>query len=279
MNEFAINPYLRVAMRSRIRAGHVIPRRVIYDYELIYVESGSITLTYGDVPFECPTGSFLLLCPGVPHSFLFGDSEVSQPHIHFDLCYRPESPRIPVSFQDIDSMTQEERSWIHVNHLTPDPSHPFLQIQDTATFLTTFYSILDGFHTLSSLQIKGMFLQLLSVLIHDNFPLLFEARKGYEITDQIKDCIDAGNAYGMDLEDFSKRFSYSKFHLDKKFKSRFGMGVIEYRNSVRMQHAKRMLDTETVTCVAERLGYSSIYAFSRAYKNYYGVSPTKNKSK
>lgn len=279
MNEFAINPYLRVAMRSRIRAGHVIPRRVIYDYELIYVEKGSITLTYGGIPYECPTGSFLLLYPGVPHSFLFGDSEVSQPHIHFDLCYRPESTRIPVSFQDFTGMTQEERTWIHPNDLPADKTHPFLQIQEPDVFLSTFYRILDGFHTLPSLQIRGMFLQLLSILIRDNFPLLFEAQKGYEITDQIKDCIDAGNAYGMDLEDFSKRFSYSKFHLDKKFKSRFGMGVIEYRNSVRMQHAKRMLDTESVSHVAGILAYSSIYSFSRAYKNYYGVSPTKSKSK
>jgi AraC-like DNA-binding protein len=261
-------------MRSRIRAGHVIPRRVIYDYELIYVESGSITLTYGDVPFECPAGSFLLLCPGVPHSFLFGDSEVSQPHIHFDLCYRPESPRIPVSFQDIDSMTQEERSWIHVNHLTPDPSHPFLQIQDTATFLTTFYSILDGFHTLSSLQIKGMFLQLLSVLIHDNFPLLFEARKGYEITDQIKDCIDAGNAYGMSLEDFGKRFSYSKFHLERQFQKEYGVSLIAYVNKRRMQLAQELLTEKSVSRVAEEVGFSSIYAFSRAFKNKFGISPS-----
>ena len=38
MNLSLINPYIRLAMESRISSGHNIARRVIYDYELIYLE-------------------------------------------------------------------------------------------------------------------------------------------------------------------------------------------------------------------------------------------------
>ena len=57
MNPYAINPYLRVAMHSVIPANHRIRRRVIYDYELIYLESGEFTFIYADVPHHCSARS------------------------------------------------------------------------------------------------------------------------------------------------------------------------------------------------------------------------------
>jgi AraC-like DNA-binding protein len=44
-----------------------------------------------------------------------------------------------------------------------------------------------------------------------------------------------------------------------------------------MQMAKQLLKDFSVTSVAEKTGYQSVYAFSRAYKTFYGVSPTKDK--
>jgi AraC-like DNA-binding protein len=43
-----------------------------------------------------------------------------------------------------------------------------------------------------------------------------------------------------------------------------------------MQKAKQLLKTNTVSKTAELLGYTSLYSFSRAYKLFYGVSPTKD---
>ena len=48
MNLSLINPYIRLAMESRILAGHNIARRVIYDYELIYIEEGNFTFIYNN---------------------------------------------------------------------------------------------------------------------------------------------------------------------------------------------------------------------------------------
>ena len=40
MNLSLINPHIRLAIESRISAGHNIAKRVIYDYELVYFNSG-----------------------------------------------------------------------------------------------------------------------------------------------------------------------------------------------------------------------------------------------
>ena len=40
---------------------------------------------------------------------------------------------------------------------------------------------------------------------------------------------------------------------------------------------KELLKNNSVSKVCEMLGFSSIYAFSRAYKNFYGYSPKNTK--
>ena len=38
----AINPYIRLAMHSVLPRHHVIKRRIIFDYELIYIADGAV---------------------------------------------------------------------------------------------------------------------------------------------------------------------------------------------------------------------------------------------
>ena len=66
MNLSLINPYIRLAMESRISAGHNIARRVIYDYELIYLEEGSFTFVYNDKTYPCKAGDIILSAPEHP---------------------------------------------------------------------------------------------------------------------------------------------------------------------------------------------------------------------
>jgi AraC-like DNA-binding protein len=47
-----------------------------------------------------------------------------------------------------------------------------------------------------------------------------------------------------------------------------------YKNEIRLQRAKTMLKFNTVSFVSEKLGFSSIYVFSRAFKNRFGIAPS-----
>jgi AraC-like DNA-binding protein len=83
----------------------------------------------------------------------------------------------------------------------------------------------------------------------------------------------------MALDDFAKTFFYDKFYLERKFKEAFGLNLIEYRNKKRMELANHLLRHHSVSEVSELIGYQSIYAFSRAYKNYFGYAPSKKVDK
>lgn len=98
-----------------------------------------------------------------------------------------------------------------------------------------------------------------------------------QVANAIKSCIDTGDGILLSLTDFENRFKYNKFYIDSCFTSCFGISLIAYRNIKRMEVGRELLRANhSVTAVAERVGYKSLYAFSRAYKKVYGASPTKD---
>lgn len=266
-----INPHIRVARQSIIPSGHNIAKRVIYDYELIYLERGEFTFIYDDKPYRCKAGDFIFIRPGIPHSFQLEYGEISQPHIHFDITYRPQSEKIPISFKDINLMTEVEKSWIHEDYFSGYSSVPFITVPDKKEFLEDFFKIIQENDSIIK---KSLMMRLIAVIININFPETIKKEiPSSNVAYHVKDYLDAGNGFEMSLDDFAQYFCYSKFYLDKKFKNVFGIGLIEYRNHKRMDLANHLLQRHSVTKVAEELGYQSIYSFSRAYKKHFGCSP------
>lgn len=277
MDSSLINPYIRLTMESRIPAGHNIARRVIYDYELIYLEEGSLTFLYSDKTYYCQAGDIIFIRPGVPHSFILDQGEISQPHIHFDITHRPQSETIPISFKDLDKMSDSERAWIHKDHFSAYDPSPLLYINNKAEFLDIFYHIVVGGS--ERLIKKALLVILIAIIIKDNFPKLLQNDSPLNVVHQIKDYIDAGNGLEMTLDDFAKSFFYDKFYLERKFKETFNVNLIAYRNQKRMELAECLLKHHTVSQVSEMTGYRSIYSFSRAYKSHFGYPPGKAKGR
>ena len=275
MNLSLINPYIRLTMESRLSAGRNIARRIIYDYELIYIEEGSFTFVYDDKAYHSKAGDIIFIRPGIPHSFILDQGDISQPHIHFDVTHRPQSEVIPISFKDFEKMSETERAWIHKDHFASYDRVPFLNISNKKEFLEIFYKIVTG--SLDSLIKKALLITLISIIVNDNFPKLLQDDKQPNVVYQIKDYIDAGNGLKMTLDDFAKSFFYDKFYLERKFKEAFGASLIEYRNKKRMELAKYLLKQHSVSQVSELVGYESIYSFSRAYKSHFGYPPGNRK--
>ncbi len=269
-----INPYIRVAMPSVLTKGTVIEPRIIFDYELIYVEDGQFTLVYNGISYKCTKGAFLLLRPGVTHSFHVNETDLYQPHIHFDITYSPKSVYIPVCYKDMPQLTPKERGLIQIDVFDKYPLTPFVSFSDKDYALRLFYAVTTKEPT-NPLTRKARLIELISLLIADNFSKSIESEENhYDIARQLKDFLDTSRGYTVGLDELEKCFSYSKYHLERIFKKRFGVSIMSYRNKRRMEYAKELLLTNSVSETAKKLGFSSIYVFSRAFKQYYGISPT-----
>lgn len=80
------------------------------------------------------------------------------------------------------------------------------------------------------------------------------------------------------LSELSEYTNYSYNYLSNLFKAVTDETLIGYYRRRRFELARQLLEdkSNSVTRVAAMLNYSSVYTFSRAYKEYFGASPTRS---
>lgn len=102
-----------------------------------------------------------------------------------------------------------------------------------------------------------------------------------EIIDDIKDYVDKNYCDDITVSMFSEKYFVSKEYLSKLFKKKHGCGIYEYALNLRMSRAKELLLDRNMQIqqIAERLGYSNSNYFSKAFKNYYELSPSEFREK
>ena len=96
------------------------------------------------------------------------------------------------------------------------------------------------------------------------------------VIDIIRDYIDKNYTENIKISMFADRYFFSREYLSKQFKSRYGCGIYEYVLQVRMERAKELLLDPDIKIqdIAQRIGYTDNNYFSKAVRNYYGISPS-----
>ncbi len=97
-----------------------------------------------------------------------------------------------------------------------------------------------------------------------------------EIPEVIKDYLNENYTTEINLTDISDKYHFTKEYLSKLFKKSYGIGIYEYVLSLRMNRAKELLlrDDIQIQQISDLLGYSNSNYFSKAFKNYFFISPT-----
>ncbi|WP_028608473.1 response regulator transcription factor [Paenibacillus harenae] len=92
----------------------------------------------------------------------------------------------------------------------------------------------------------------------------------------IKSYIDNHYFEDIKISMFAEKHFLSREYLMKLFKQQFGYGIHEYVQKVRMDKAKELLDDSSLKIqdISEMLGYKDKNYFSKAFRNYYSVSPS-----
>ena len=144
MNIYELNPYIRVAMHSILKSGSGVRRRIIFDYELIYIEDGDCYFEYDGKEYDCRPGNFIFLRPGIQHKLIAGERQLSQPHIHFDLAYKSDSELVRVSFKDREAFSEKELSMIRRDVFADHPSQPFIYFKNKNRALELFFNVIDS---------------------------------------------------------------------------------------------------------------------------------------
>ena len=104
-----------------------------------------------------------------------------------------------------------------------------------------------------------------------------ENRSGYVQTmaERIDRCIKDGASEALTLKLLADEVGYSEYHASRLFRETAGMTLKNYIRYRKLAFACRELrDTaDSILTIALRYGFSSHEAFSRAFKNAYGIRP------
>lgn len=175
----------------------------------------------------------------------------------------------------------EEGECLLVEFDTPDTSESIysFDLADTGFFVRNFYQIQKA---LSMNTVDGRmeaFSKLYEILRH----FLKSAVKEY-MPKEKRDLVKPAENYI--LENYYERSitndqlaalcGISTVYFRKCFEAAFGVSPIRYLHDYRTQKAKDILSSDfaSIEQVAESVGYSSVYHFSKMFKTYTGISPT-----
>lgn len=131
---------------------------------------------------------------------------------------------------------------------------------------------------ISSLKLPNWRLEVMSILyntlsrvikytdVNSSFPALWAA------VDYIRDNIRNPE---LSIQGMANAVGFSEVHFRKLFKKSYGISPKQYLQNLRLDMAKNLLETGNVSIsnIATECGYSSIYYFSKLFKEKTGYSP------
>lgn len=277
-----LSPNIRVALDHRAK-GIVLNKRIIFDYELLYLEKGELVVEIQDKTYKMFPGDIILFRPGKEHGFIsVGAEEAWMPHIHFDVLNYPDFCDIKVNFKTLAKCSQIEKNRIRpdtlgVNGLDiPD----IIRIENHCEILRRLKRIIYHFERRDP---KSILVQKSLIL-----EILYEIMLGLEAgnsqyTSRHSGELDGAVSYILDhynerirLENLAKTCCLSTQHFERLFKRRYHVSPSKYIIRHRIVKAKEMmLYSKMSLCdISEKVGYSSIHAFSKAFKKAEGISPS-----
>ena len=120
-------------------------------------------------------------------------------------------------------------------------------------------------------------------MMKQNCPEWFRSENEYVYRiHKVQDYIEKNYDKNLSTEELADIAGFSKYHFNRIFKSVLQEPLSHYVNRLRMEHAEFMLtyrEDMNITDIALELGYTDSAVFSRAFRNYYGMSPASYRKK
>ncbi len=272
-------PYLRVALHDF--PGFFVFKRVIWDYEIIYIENGIMILEIEGKTYTCEKGDIIFLRPGIPH-VLRADGIVEQPHIHFDFNYDEYSKKIYVPLEnDLETMTLEQKKWIRKDFLKENGIDiPYvMKLNNSYSVRDLLLKIIDAFtydYPYSKFEIPALVTRLCVEIFRS-----YDAQenisygKHQETFDKLLKYINQHANENISLDDLSEYVQLSKFYLIRIFKKTFGKTPEKYIANIRLKKAKELIQFTKLSMkeIAYEMSFDTPQSFSRWFKNLDGKNP------
>lgn len=234
-------------------------------HELTYIVRGNANILCGDKTYLCKTGDIIFNPKGSLHAINSADGHsLRYYYIAFDIVDKDNEceGRLADFFDNTNPYCEvADRSIPHTFH------DIFLNLYGKDDFSGTI--VADSIRKLLIYALRSLSGEANRIYVPD---IRFGKKRTVA---QICSFIDSNVEDINVLKKLSKKFDYSYSHISSFFSKSMGLSLKEYFLMSRHRRACELLQSGmTVTAVSERMGYSSIHVFSKAFSIREGMSPS-----
>lgn len=237
------------------------PKVPMQDYDLWYAVSGTGEIRVNEEAYEVRKGCLFLLRPGdIIRATQDPADRLLIIFVHFSYV-RPGSDGEGTDWREIPTLTHFEDPY-HVEYFL----HRIIELKDmNETWSKTEFDFL----------MKLIFIHLTRMNEGDR-EVAQLTRRHKQLVHKAIDVIRMRSDTVIDFEQIAAVVGLSPRYLSTLFRKHTGLSLKEYMTRQRLERAKFLLtDSDmNVTQIADILGYSDIYYFSKLFKQIYGIPPT-----
>jgi AraC family transcriptional regulator, transcriptional activator for feuABC-ybbA operon len=242
--------------------------RTIQHHELIFVTGGKGSIIIEKKRYQLREGMLFYICPDVLHSI---EIDTEGPGyfltVHFSYAH--------VSFND--------SKWVIKDGEDTLPLHPAQELKDYYQIDDIFKKLVDNWKAkLPGYEfITKTLLQQLVIAIYQN---IRKQNQNYATSLKVEKIIQYMHKNinnRVTLTELAEIVQLSPAYLSRAFKETTGYSVIEFFNKIKIDKAKELIieGNKKVKEVAQTLGFTDEFYFSRIFKRIEGISPSEFYSK
>ncbi|MEF3305412.1 AraC family transcriptional regulator [Paenibacillus sp. GYB003] len=228
------------------------------DYDLFYVASGRGAMTLGGETFELQKRCCVVMRPGdMPKASQDPKNRLTVLFLHFRLSGADEAAG-PFPFPRYTLIGESFQAETMLNQMMELLAFPVpLQQLEFDCMMKRFFANLYRVH-LAPDQPGGASVR--------------QMQKARRLMAAIRE----RGGIGLDLHALAREMSMSPQYMSRLFKASTGETLKSFIARTKMQRAGELLvqSRMRISELAERMGYSDVYAFSKSFKNVFGVAPS-----
>ena len=231
-------------------------------FELTVITSGKGKIIANNVSVPVEQGDIFVSFPFDTHSIEADDKE----GMNYNFC--------AFYLKDSELLADMEK----LSMLYGKPTERVVHSDTLTSIITSAISETSKDRLHQNKYLEALFLQMIIQLIRTfNKQVSFASApsKREQLCYQVMDYINT-HIYSMtSLSEISEHFSYDYTYLSKIFTQTTSQSISEYYRFQRLEVARALIheDQLKLSEIAEKLRYSSIYSFSKAFKQQYSLSP------
>lgn len=258
----------------RIPHAFQIPVHWHDELEIIYVRKAPLTIVVDGEEYTAENDSIFVVNPGQLH--LMGSQVL--PVNYFTILFPLEF----ISFQTEDALEKELLFPLRNHSMVFSTELPPGSLRDSCCDLLEQLIALNSKNGCpDQIGTRILLLQFIQLLTQNGFVKHTNTGSPLGIQKELLSYIQQNYCRRITLSELSAHFHLSEKYISRYFKEHFHLTLSQYLNYLRLSHAKHLLETTSlpVTEVALQSGFSNISYFIRTFKESFGVTPLKYRSK